>query len=109
MDHEVQDDVDVERAWSEDAEAVRLEEHRVVEFGDGRGDGGVETLEMTDGDDAVLFVSEFEDAVGFGEVGGEGLFDEEVEAGEQELLGDRGMVNGGDADGCCVQGEICDE
>ena len=56
VDHEVEDDVDVERAGGEDAEAVGLEEHGVVEaLGDG-GDGGVETLEVADGDDAVEVV-----------------------------------------------------
>ena len=106
VDHEVQDDVDVEGAWGKDAEAVRLEEHGVVELGDGCSDGGVEAFEMADGDDALMGVGEIEDAVGFGEGSGEGLFDEEVEVGEQELLGDRGMVDGGDADGCGVEGEM---
>ena len=87
-----------------------FEEHGLVESVDGGGDGGVEALEVTDGDDAVKRAREVEDVIGFGEVGGEGLFDEEVEAGEKELLGDGGVVDGGDADGCGVEGEIgCEE
>ena len=49
---------------------------------------------------------EGEDAVGFGEGGGEGLFDEDVEAGVEKLLGDRGVVDGGDADGRGVEGRL---
>ena len=83
-----------------------LEEHGLVESIDGRGDGGVEALEVADGDDVLVCVREVEDAVGLGEGCGEGLFDEEVEAGEQELLGDGGVMDGGDADGCGVEGEM---
>jgi hypothetical protein len=50
-----------------------------------------------------------EDVIGLGEGRGEGLLDEEVEAGEQELLGDGGVVDGGDADGCGVQRKACGE
>ena len=53
MDHEVEDHVDVERAGGEDAEAVGLEEHGVVEAGGDGGDGGVEAFEMAYGYDAV--------------------------------------------------------
>ena len=109
VDHEVEDDVDVEGSRGEDAEAVGLEEHGLVELGEGGGDGGVEAFEMTDGDDAVEGGGKFEDAVGIGEGGGEGLLDEEIEAGEKELLGDGGVVDGGDADGSGVEVELCVE
>ena len=55
VDHEVEDYVDVEGAWGEDAEAVGLEEHGVVEAVDDGGDRGVEALEVADGYDAVGF------------------------------------------------------
>ena len=83
-----------------------LEEHGLVESIDGCGDGGVEALEVADGHDAMVGESEVEDVVGLGEGCGEGLFDEEVEVGEQELLGDGGVMDGGDADGCGVEGEM---
>ncbi len=98
VDHEIENDVDVERTRGEDAEPVRLEEHGVRERGEGGGDGGVEALEVADGDDACVGLREGEDVVGLGEGGGEGLLDEEVEAGEEKLLGDVGVVGGGDAD-----------
>ena len=56
VDHEVEDDVDVERARGEDAETVGLEEHGAVEQRLDRGDGGVETLEVADLDDALVNV-----------------------------------------------------
>jgi hypothetical protein len=59
---------------------------------------------MPDGDNALMGAGEVEDVVGLGEGGGEGFFDEDVEAGEQELLGDGGVVDGGDADGGGVDG-----
>jgi hypothetical protein len=71
---------------------VGLEEHGLVESVEGRGDGGVEAFEVTDGEDAVAVAGEGDEVVGFGEGGGEGFFDEDVEAGEEELFGDGGMV-----------------
>ncbi len=106
VDHEVEDDVDVEGAGSEDAEPVGLEEHGLVERCEGGGDGGVEALEVADGDDAAVGLREGEDVVGLGEGGGEGLFDEDVEAGEEELIGDGGVMDGGDADGRGVEREV---
>ncbi len=104
VDHEVEDDVDVERARGEDAEAVGLEEHGVVERGQGGGDGGVEALEMADLHDAVVLLREGKNVVGLVEGGGEGFFDEGVDAGAEELGCDGGVVDGGDADGGGVDG-----
>ena len=106
VNHEVEDDVDVEGPRGEDAEAVGLEEHGPVEGSDGRCDGGVEALKMADGDDALVGASEIEDVIGLSEGCGEGFFDEEIEAGEEELLGDRGVMDGGDADGCGAEREV---
>jgi len=103
VDHEVEDDVDVEGARGEDAEAVGLEEHRLVEARGGGGDGGVEAFEVTDGDDALVCVREGDDAVGFFEGRGDRLFDEDVDVGGEEFFGDRGVVDGGYADGCGVE------
>jgi hypothetical protein len=104
VDHEVEDDVDVERARGEDAEAVGLEEHGPVEGGEGGGDGGVEALEMSNRKYAVALSREGDEVVGFGEGGGEGFFDEDVDVGEEELFRDGGVVDGGDADGGGVDG-----
>src|SRR5216684_4415963 len=47
VNHQVQHDVDIQRAWGEDAEAVNLEEHWLSQQGGGRAYSGVETLEMS--------------------------------------------------------------
>ena len=109
MDHEIQDDVDIERPRSEDAEAMRLEEHGPVESGDGGGDSRVEALEMADGHDAAVGLSQAEDMVRLGQGGGEGFFNEDVEAGEQELLGYGCVMHCGHADGCGVERQVSGE
>jgi len=56
VDHEVEDYVYVEGSGGEDAEAVGLEEHGIVEAGGYGGDGGVEAFEVADGYDSVELV-----------------------------------------------------
>jgi len=68
-----------------------------------RGDGGIEALEVPDSYDAALSVGESQDVVGLGEGGGEGLLDEDIEAGKKKLFGDGGVMAGGDADGDGVE------
>ena len=106
MDHEIENDVDVEGTRREDAKSMRLEEHGLMERGEGGGDCRIEVLEMTDGDDAALCVGESQDVVCLGEGRGEGLFDEDVEAGMKELFCDRRVMTGGDADGRGVEREV---
>ena len=98
MDHEIENDVDVERTRCEDAEAVSLKEHGAGDARQAGGDGGVEALEMADGKDALQRVGEADEGVGFGEAGGQGFFDEDVEAGTQEIGGDGGVGDGGNTD-----------
>jgi len=81
MDHEIENDVDVEGTRREDAESMRLEEHWVGEGCEGGGDGRIEALEVTDGDNAALCLGERKDVVRLSEGCGERLLDEDVEAG----------------------------
>jgi hypothetical protein len=50
-------------------------------------DGGVEALEVAGLEDAVTTVRAGDEIVGLGEGGGERLFDEQIEAGVEELRG----------------------
>ena len=84
VDHEVEDDVDIESAWAEDAEAVGLEEHGVVDAGGEGGNGGIEALEVTDLDEALMLIGEADEGICLGEGGSDGLFDEHVQAGVQK-------------------------
>jgi hypothetical protein len=96
VDHEIKDDVDVEGARGEDAEAVSLKEHGFVEGCQGGRDGRVEALQVPDGDDAIVLASERGEMVGLRERGCEGLLNEKVDAGCEELLGDIGVMDGGE-------------
>ena len=106
VDHEVENDVDVEGTGSEDAESMGFEEHGLIERCEGCGDRRIETLEVADGNDATLRLRESQDVVCLGEIRGEGLFDEDVEAGEKKVLRHRGVMDGGYADGCGVEGQV---
>ncbi len=80
VDHEVEDDIDIERAGREDAEAVRLKKHGLVEVrGDGR-DSRVETLEMANLKDAAVCFSQRDESVCFFDGGDERLFHKDVDA-----------------------------
>ena len=48
VNHQVEHDVDIERARSEDAQPVHFEKHWLGEDGNGRANGGIEALEMSD-------------------------------------------------------------
>ena len=101
--HEVEDDVDVERARREDAEPVRLEEHGHVDVGVDGEDGGVEALQVADLEDALVTRGQLDERVGFGERGGDRLFDQNIDAGLEQCAGDGGVGAGGDADGGGVE------
>ena len=83
MDHEVEDDIDIEGTGGEDAEAVRLKKHGAVEQRANGLDGGIETFEMADLQDALVMGREMDEVVGFFEGGSEGLFDEDIDTGSE--------------------------
>ena len=83
VDEEVEDDVHVEGARDEDAEAVRLDElHVRDERPDGR-DGRVEALDVPDLQDAPLLPRERDETVRLGERRRDRLLDHDVGAAER--------------------------
>ena len=106
VDHEVQDDVDVERARGEDREAMGLKEHGTGEPSEGGGDGGVKPLEVTGGEDAAEAIGVGDETVGFRQGGGERFLDEQVDAGRKELRGYGCVRDGGNTDSRSMQIEI---
>jgi hypothetical protein len=105
VNHEVEDDVDVESAGAEEAETVGLEEHGAVdERGEGS-DGGVEAFEVADLDEAVVEAAEADELVGLLECGGDGFLDEDVDAGLDEGGGGLEVSGGRHADGGGVEVE----
>ncbi len=106
MDHEVEDDVDVQRSRGEDAEAVGLKEHGPVEIRNESADGRVEALEVANLQDKIAGVGACDQVVGFGESSRDGLLDEQVQVRAEGLRGDGGVGGGGGADGGGVEGEF---
>ncbi|HLZ97274.1 MAG TPA: hypothetical protein VKP66_04955 [Steroidobacteraceae bacterium] len=108
MDHEVEDDVDIEAAGAEDAEAVDFEKQGLAGDFFERDDSGVEALEVADLEDAGVGIGGVDEAVGGGEVGGDGLFDKDVDTGFEERAGYVGVGGGGDGDdgGVDFSGEL---
>ncbi len=98
VDHQVEDYVHVEGAGAEDAEAVGLKEHGLLNARGKGGDGGVEALEVTDLDEAVVLTGEADEVVGLVQGGGDGLFDEQMQACLEEAGGGVEVGRGGDAD-----------
>jgi len=80
VDHEVEDDVDVERAGGEDGKPVGLKEHGAAQFGLDGEHGGVEALEVAGLQNAAAFGGSPDEVVSFGKCRDQRLFDEKVEA-----------------------------
>ena len=109
MDHEVEDDIDIERTRGEDGEAMCLEEHGPGEAWERGCHGRVEALEVAGGQDAASLSGQGDEPVGFGERGGERFFDEDVEISLEELRGDLSVSEGGNGDGGGVKPEVSGE
>lgn len=88
VDHQVEDNVDVERARGEDTEPVDFEEHRVGDEREHGADSRVESLEMADLNDAMCTGGDTREFIGFDEVLCEGLLDENVDTTIHQLLCD---------------------
>jgi len=106
VDHEVEDDIDVEGAGSEDAEAVGLEEHGAVEVGLDGGDGGIEAFEVADLKDAAALLGGFDEAVCLVSSGGDRFLDEDVDSLLEELHGHVVVGESRDADRGSVDLEV---
>ena len=103
VNHEIEDDIDIERARGENAKAVDFEKHRMSQDGDRGADGGIEALEVSDLRDALVLGGEVNEFVGFVKRSGERLFDEDVDAGLHEFAGDVHVMDCGSGDGRGLQ------
>ena len=61
-----------------------------------RDDGGIEALQMSDLKNAPMAFGGVDQAVGFCEGGGDGLFDENIDTGFEQGTADLGVGNRGD-------------
>jgi hypothetical protein len=85
---------------------MHLKEHGAVEQRAHGTHGGVEALEVSGLDDARVLAGEADDLVSFGEAGGEGLLDEQVDPGTQQQFSAVGVLDGWDAEGGSVDAEF---
>lgn len=64
MDHEVQDDIDIQGTGGEDAETMGLKEQRAVEQREYGADCRVEALQMADLEDAAPVAGQLDEGIG---------------------------------------------
>ncbi len=104
VDHEIEDDIDVETAGSEDAEAMDLKKEREREGLFEGENGGVEALKVADLEDAIVVSGGVEQLAGGVKIGSDGFFDEDIEAGGEQGRTDGSMGLGGHGDDRCIGG-----
>ena len=95
MNHEIKNDVDIERARGKDAEPVNFEKHGLS---DERGDSPnrrVEPFEMPDLADTTQALGQANQFVGVGERGGQGLFNQHIDPTLHQDASDLKMAQGG--------------
>jgi hypothetical protein len=95
MHHEVENDVDIEGAWRENAEPVRLKEHGHVDVGLYGKDGWVEALQMANLKDAAMPHGQIDERVCLGQRRGDRLFYQNIDAGLKQCASDRRVGAGG--------------
>ena len=105
VDHQVKDDIDIEGAGGEDGEAMGLKEHGAAEPGLDGEHGGIEALEMAGLQDAPALFGAGYEVFGFGQARGQRLLDQQVEARGEERGSDGMVMNRGNGDGGCMEGE----
>ena len=96
VDHQVQDHVHVQAARAEQVHAVDFEEKRQGGAAFQLRNRGIETFEMAHLEDAAVAAGGFDEAIGGGQVAGDGLFHQHVETAGEQGAGDRLVSGGGD-------------
>src|SRR4051794_40626560 len=102
MDHEVHYNIDVKRSWREYAEAMHLEKHRPRDQRHSRENGRIEPFQMAHLGNAFSLLGDINQFASFGERGSNGVFDEHVDPGRHELLGNGKMIDGRHCHRCSV-------
>ncbi len=108
MDHEVQDDVDVEAARRGHAEPMALDEQGIGDRSQDGIDRGVVALDVADSEDAAAGASERDEGVRLARAGRDRLLDEHVEPPLEEETRQRGVGGGrcGHHDGVGAPGDL---
>ena len=102
MNHEVEDDIHIERAGSEYAEPVNFKKHGLRDERRRGPDCRVKTLQVSDLADTIQTLSQPDQFVGFGERRGERLFNQHIDSGLHQGPGGFEMEERRDRDGGCL-------
>ena len=108
VDHEIEDDADVDGAVGEGGEPVGFDEDRAGETGFEETEDRVEAFDVADLEDEAAVASEVGEGLGLFGIIGDGFFDEDVFAEREEVAADVevGDGGGGDGDGAGAGGEV---
>ena len=108
VDHEIEDDADVDGAVGEGGEPVGFDEDRAGETGFEETEDRVEAFDVADLEDEAAVASEVGEGLGLFGIIGDGFFDEDVFAEREEVAADVEVGNGGggDGDGAGAGGEV---
>src|SRR5208337_2302619 len=98
VDHQIEHDVDIERARSEHAQPVHFEKHGLGQQREGGAYGGIEALEMPGLGDPAARGGQLNQFVGLGERGGQRFFDQHVYAGNDQVARNGEMMHGRNRD-----------
>jgi hypothetical protein len=106
VDHEVENDVDIEGAGSENAEAVRFKKHGASEaLGNGQ-HSRIEALKVTRLDEAAGSFRTGDEIVCLGDICGQRFFNQHVDARVEQLRSDRVMMDRGNGHAGRIEIEI---
>ena len=100
VNHEVEDDINVERSRREYAEAVNFKKHRTRDYGKSGAYGGIEALKVSDLHDAAIFLGQADEFVGFPQRGRQGFFDQHIDPSLHQLACGTQMMNCGHRHRC---------
>ena len=98
VDHQVQHHIDIQAARAEQVHAVDLEEQRQRDALFEGQNGGVEALQVAHLQDAASARGGLDQAVGGGQIDGDGLFHQDIDPGGEQVAADIGVDRGGRGD-----------
>ena len=94
MNHQIEDDVDIEAPFGERAQTMDLDETRIAQDRTSRDHGRIEPLGLADGENRARLRGRLNHVVRFGQTARHGLFDQHVHAGSEKRQRDLTMQVG---------------
>ena len=104
MNHQIEDNVHIERPWSEDAKAVNLKKHGLRDEWRRGPDRRIEAFQVSDLADPIQTPRQANQFIGFRQRRGERLFNQHIDSGFHQGPGSGEVQHSGDGDGGGVDG-----